>query len=92
MKYEETKELDNKKFWWLTGVKQATFNKMTEKESKKIICTSFSNAKRHDFRLFKESRVAILPNINVLADSGYRGMQKIHANEYCHIEKRKRTL
>ncbi|WCR54522.1 MAG: hypothetical protein PG981_001544 [Wolbachia endosymbiont of Ctenocephalides orientis wCori] len=28
-----------------------------EKESKKIICTSFSNGRKHDFRLFKESKV-----------------------------------
>ncbi len=33
-----------------------------------------------DFRLFKESRIHILPNMKVLADSGYRGMQKIHKN------------
>jgi len=45
-----------------------------------FFCTSFSNGKRHDFRLFKESKVHILPRIKILADSGYRGMQKIIAN------------
>ena len=51
-----------------------------EKESKKIMCTSFSNCRKHDFRIFKESKVHILANISILADAGYRGMQKIHAN------------
>jgi hypothetical protein len=34
----------------------------------------------HDFRLFKESKTAMLPCIESLTDSGYQGIQKIHAN------------
>ena len=49
------------------------------KESEQIICTAFSNGKRHDFRLFKESKTRIHPAINVLTDSGYLGLQKIHS-------------
>jgi hypothetical protein len=45
-----------------------------------IICTDFANGKRHDFRLFKESRTFILPIINAKTDTGYQGLQKIHAN------------
>ena len=51
-----------------------------DKKSKKIICTNVSNGKRHDFRLFKESNVKIASNINALTDTGYIGLQKIHAN------------
>ena len=51
---------------------------MVDKKKKKIICTSFSNGKRHDFRLFKESGVHIDPNIKSLTDTGYQGIQKIH--------------
>ena len=43
-----------------------------------MICTSFSNGKRHDFRLFKESKTHILPEIKVITDTGYQGLQKIH--------------
>lgn len=32
---------------------------IAEQESKKIVCTKFSNGKKHDFRLFKESKVRI---------------------------------
>jgi len=49
-----------------------------DKETKKIICTSFSNGKRHDFRLFKESKTKIHPQKYALTDTGYQGLQKIH--------------
>lgn len=39
-----------------------------------------AKGRKHDFRLFKESRTAILPSIQSLTDSGYQGIQKIHAN------------
>lgn len=39
-----------------------------------------SNGKKHDFKLFKESRVRCLPSIEILTDSGYTGIKKIHAN------------
>jgi len=45
-----------------------------------VICTNFTNGKRHDFRLFKESKVAFQAETKVLTDSGYQGLQKIHAN------------
>jgi len=45
-----------------------------------VICTNFSNGKRHDFRLFKESRVRFLTDTKVLTDAGYQGIKKIHAN------------
>ena len=48
------------------------------KKSQQIICTSFANGKRHDFRLFKESKTKIHPAIEVLTDSGYQGLQRIH--------------
>jgi hypothetical protein len=45
-----------------------------------IICTDFSNGKKHDFRLFKESKVHINESTKVLTDTGYQGLQKIHNN------------
>jgi len=51
-----------------------------DKRSKKIICTSFSNGKKHDFRLFKESKIHINSKIKVITDTGYQGLQKIHLN------------
>lgn len=50
-----------------------------DKKSQQIICTAFANGKRHDFRLFKESKTHIHPTIGVVTDTGYKGLQKIHA-------------
>jgi len=51
-----------------------------DKNQKKIICTYFSNGKRHDFRLFKESDVPIHPETKSLTDTGYQGIQRLHQN------------
>lgn len=59
--------------------------------SQKIICTAFTNGKRHDFRLFKESKTHIHPLTRVVVDTGYQGLQKIH--ELTAIpKKRKKNL
>lgn len=51
-----------------------------DKKTKKVICTSFSNGKKHDFRLFKESGVRWTKNRCGVADSGYTGIQKLQSN------------
>ena len=51
-----------------------------DKKTQKIICTSFTNGKRHDFRLFKESKLHVHPKIKIMADTGYQGLNKLHAN------------
>ena len=50
-----------------------------DKKSKLIICTNFSNGKKPDFKLFKESRVKCKSSTEILTDSGYQGLQKLHA-------------
>lgn len=50
------------------------------KKSRKIICTSFTNGKKHDFRLLKESKVRVRPEVKILTDTAYQGLAKIHAN------------
>lgn len=49
-----------------------------DKKTKVIICTAFSNGKRHDFKLFKESKTRIHPEIKIVTDTGYQGIQKLH--------------
>lgn len=49
-----------------------------DKTSKKVICTDFSNGEKHDFQLFKDSKIKIHPEIKILADSGYQGLEKLH--------------
>jgi len=49
-----------------------------DKKTKQVICTDFSNGKRHDFRLYKESKIRIHPETKVITDTGYQGIQKLH--------------
>ncbi len=53
---------------------------VVDKKTKRVICTDFTNGKRHDFRLFKESKVRFLPTTKGQVDTGYIGIQKLHAN------------
>lgn len=48
--------------------------------SRKIICTHFCNGKKHDFKLFKKSKIHWINKVLVLADSGYTGINKIRKN------------
>lgn len=63
---------------------------MVDKIAKKIICTDFCNGKRHDFRLFKESNVKFKPNTTTITDTGYQGIQKLHANSCVPKKKTKK--
>lgn len=53
---------------------------IVNKATKEIICTSHEKGRRHDFKLFKRSETRIHPDIKALVDTGYLGLQKIHAN------------
>jgi len=53
---------------------------VVDKSSRKIICTAFSAGKCHDFRLFKESKTHIHPDVQAQTDTGFIGIAKIHAN------------
>ena len=63
---------------------------MVDKASRKIICTAFTNGKRHDFRLFKESKTRIHNDITVIIDTGYQGLKKLHANSELPKKKTKK--
>lgn len=47
-----------------------------DKKTKKVICTNFSNGKKHDFKLFKESGVRWTKDRCGVTDSGYTGIKK----------------
>ncbi|KJV86608.1 transposase [Orientia tsutsugamushi] len=36
----------------------------------------FSNGKKHDFRLFKESKILIHPKVKAITDTGYQGIAR----------------
>ncbi|MDR2680346.1 MAG: IS5/IS1182 family transposase, partial [Tannerella sp.] len=42
--------------------------------------TAFSKGRRHDFRLFKDSKAYFKDTTKCLIDTGYQGFGKLHAN------------
>ena len=62
-----------------------------DKKTKQVICTAFSNGRRHDFRLFKESKTRINAELKVISDSGYQGMQKLHSKSELPKKKSKKN-
>jgi hypothetical protein len=61
------------------------------KKTKQVICTSFSNGKKHDFKLFKESKAHIHPDTTTITDTGYQGIQKIHPKAQLPKKKSKKN-
>ena len=57
--------------------------------SKQIIATDFCNGSKHNFQLFKESRSVPATTTQVLADSGYQGIAKVHENSQTPTKKTK---
>jgi len=45
-----------------------------------VICTAFSNGRKHDFKLFAESEIHISEETIAETDTGYVGIEKIHKN------------
>ena len=62
---------------------------VVDKKTRRVICTAFGEGKRHDFRLFKESQTRIHPQITAELDTGYIGIDKIHANSILPKKKSK---
>lgn len=50
-----------------------------DKKSSLIICTNFCNGKKHDFKLFRDSGIRWVKNIQGIADSGYTGIKKLRS-------------
>lgn len=66
---------------------------MVNQSTQEIICTAYTQGKRHDFHLFKTSQVKFKTEIECLADKGYQGIQKLHPNSRTpHKKPRGRVL
>jgi hypothetical protein len=62
---------------------------VVDKKSSQVICTSFCNGKKHDFKLFKESKVRWIKQIKGITDSGYTGIKKIQSGVRLPTKRRK---
>lgn len=64
---------------------------MINGRSKQILCVQVAKGKTHDFALFKGSRLPLAPGIELLADTGYKGVDKLHPNSQTPQTARLRT-
>jgi DDE superfamily endonuclease len=53
---------------------------VVDKSTRRILATSFCEGKKHDFRLFKESRFRCAKTVKLVCDSRYLGIAKRHPN------------
>jgi hypothetical protein len=68
---------------WYSGKKKRHTVKtqvVVDRGTGAVVCTAFAAGRRHGFRLFKESRVRFGAGVEVKADTGYQGIQRLHGN------------
>ena len=53
---------------------------MVDEQTLEILKIDCTKGRVHDFTLFKQSRIRLHPDTEILADLGYLGMKKIHRN------------
>jgi len=53
---------------------------VVNRKSKKIVCTDFSRGKKHDFKLYKHSKLSLPQTVRLDLDSAYLGIEKFHPN------------
>jgi len=46
--------------------------------TRQVICTAHGRGSTHDFALYKASRLELHESLELLADSGYQGLAKLH--------------
>jgi hypothetical protein len=63
---------------------------VADKATKEIICVSISEGKRHDKKLFEDSKTHIHKDTKAETDRGYQGIKEIHANSE-HPKKKPRN-
>ena len=59
------------------------------RESKIILATAFGPGRMHDFRLFQRSGIRFRAETLCLADKGYMGITKLHANSKVPVKRSK---
>ena len=66
---------------------------VADQKSEQVICVRCEKGRVHDFRLWKESKIGLNKEIEILGDKGYQGIQKIHQNSQIpHKKKKKEKL
>ena len=52
---------------------------MVNGRTRQVICTAHGRGPVHDFALYQRSHLEVHESLEVLGDSGYQGLQKLHS-------------
>lgn len=58
-------------------------------KTKQIVCIACGKGRQHDFKIWKRSRTLARESVKYLADKGYQGIQKSHANSQTPLKKKR---
>lgn len=53
---------------------------MVERQTSRVLCTNFCNGKKHDFKLFKDSKIRWVKKIGGIVDSGHTGIKHLQSS------------
>ena len=59
---------------------------VADASTRDILCISVGKGSQHDFKMLQESKVHFSPRIQAIADKGYQGLKKLHANSVIPIK------
>lgn len=51
---------------------------MINGRTRQVMCTAHGRGTTHDFALYKHSKLNLHPDLELIADSGYQGLDKLH--------------
>jgi IS5 family transposase len=60
--------------------------------SKQVMCTAHGRGRVHDFALYKQSKLELHENLELLADTGYQGLSKLHGKSRTPKKRSKKHL
>jgi IS5 family transposase len=63
---------------------------LVDTKTQEIICIEVRKGRVHDFRMWKESQIELDEKIELLADKGYQGVNKIQANSRIPMKRPKK--
>ena len=63
---------------------------VVDKKTLKIICTDVGKGRRHDYHLYKTSKVQALEKTEIVVDTGYQGLQKLHSKTLKPVKRSKK--
>lgn len=63
---------------------------MIDGRTRQVICTAHGRGTTHDFALYRHSKLKLNPELEVLADSGYQGLGRLHGKSQTPTKKPKK--